>query len=203
MPWCCQIIVTDLCHWHKSSTQHLSCFSTAAVEPFDSFKYLFEYHFRLFQAAIGTRRLRVTGWNVGVAGYSFAGVKARISQDYIVMRFVRNALWCPFTPKLVKKRVWQSQGNMSMELRLAVWPFCCRVWSHAVGWSDCCARTECMGGLDAAAETVFQLSCDMVSNSYVTWFQTLCFNLWQQHMWEETAETPMCHDLKKAWQLEN
>ena len=52
----------------------------------------FEYHFRLFQAAIGTRRLRFTGWNVGVAGWSFASVKARVSQDYIVMRFVRNAL---------------------------------------------------------------------------------------------------------------
>ena len=90
------LMLPDHCHRPLSLRQVINSafelLSTAAVEPFDSFKYLFEYHFRLFQAAIGTRRLRVTGWNVGVAGHSFAGVKARISQDYIVMRFVRNAL---------------------------------------------------------------------------------------------------------------
>ena len=202
MPWCCQIIVTDLCHWHKSSTQHLSCFSTAAVEPFDSFKYLFEYHFRLFQAAIGTRRLRhrLECW---CRRLQFRRCQSPHKPRLYSHEVRAQCAVMSVHPKASEKRVWQSQDNMSMELRLAVWPFCCRVWSHAVGWSDCCARTECMGGLDAAAETVFQLSCDMVSNSYVTWFQTLCFNLWQQHMWEETAETPMCHDLKKAWQLEN
>ena len=135
------------------------------MEPFDSFKYLFEYHFRLFQAAIGTRRLRFTGWNVGVAGYSFAGVKARISQDYIVMRFVRNALWCPFTPKLVKNECDKVRATCP-------WSSASRCGLSAAGfgatqWAEATAAP----GPNAWADWMLQ---PKQSFSYhVTWFQTL------------------------------